>query len=105
MEEWLKRGGKAVVKVFRGEGYDECLNEMRARFNEVKVRKPEASRGRSTEIFLVGVGFKGAVDVQMGQERAEEEEEDRTVLVAEEKPKTKKKKKLDDLMDGMYGDM
>eukprot|EP00960_Hanusia_phi_P074366 768221-Hanusia_phi.AAC.17 len=54
---------------------------------QVKVRKPEASRGRSTEIFLVGVGFKGAVDVQMGQERAEEEEEDRTVLVAEEKPK------------------
>ena len=38
-------------------GYDECLALMRTKFDEVRMRKPAASRGRTNEAFLVGVGF------------------------------------------------
>ena len=51
--------GSFVVKVFQGEGFDDYLKEIRSLFNAVKVRKPEASRGRSREVYIVASGFKG----------------------------------------------
>jgi 23S rRNA (uridine2552-2'-O)-methyltransferase len=44
--------------VFQGEGFDELLKEMRSCFTKVVSRKPDSSRARSREIYLVGVGFK-----------------------------------------------
>ena len=55
----LASKGSFVVKVFQGEGFDEYLKEIRALFNIVKVRKPEASRGRSREVYIVAMGYKG----------------------------------------------
>ncbi len=55
----LRPKGAFVAKVFQGEGYDEYLKDVRSSFDKVLVRKPEASRPRSREVYLVGKGFKG----------------------------------------------
>lgn len=55
----LKKGGSFVVKVFQGEGSDEYIKACREKFSKVMIRKPEASRGRSREVYVLGQGFKG----------------------------------------------
>ena len=57
--EHLKRRGSLLVKVFQGSGFQEFLRLMRARFESVVTRKPEASRGRSSELYLLGKGHRG----------------------------------------------
>jgi len=51
----LKSKGSFLVKVFQGEGFDPFLKEMRTVFDSVKIRKPKASRGRSKEVYILGV--------------------------------------------------
>jgi 23S rRNA (uridine2552-2'-O)-methyltransferase len=55
----LKPGGSLLVKVFQGAGFTEFLAAMRKAFAKVGSRKPEASRGRSSEMYLLGKGLKG----------------------------------------------
>jgi len=55
----LRKGGDIVVKVFQGEGFDDYLRAIRGSFSKVLTRKPDASRARSREVYLVGRGFKG----------------------------------------------
>ncbi len=55
----LKSGGSYAVKVFQGDGSDAFLKDIRSSFKQVKIRKPAASRPRSREVFMVGLGFKG----------------------------------------------
>ncbi len=55
----LKPGGSLLVKVFQGAGFTEFLRVMRKAFATVGSRKPEASRGRSSEMYLLGKGLKG----------------------------------------------
>ena len=52
--KWLRRDGCLVVKVFQGEGFDAFRKQMREVFGAVDVRKPKASRDRSSEVFLLG---------------------------------------------------
>ena len=52
--EHLKSGGHFLVKVFQGAGYQEYLSELRSLFQTVQTRKPDASRNRSSEIYLLG---------------------------------------------------
>ncbi|MFR3708206.1 MAG: SAM-dependent methyltransferase [Enterobacter hormaechei] len=54
----LAPGGSFVVKVFQGEGFDEYLREIRSLFAKVKVRKPDSSRARSREVYIVATGRK-----------------------------------------------
>ena len=54
----LKPGGSLLVKVFQGAGFTEFLAAMRKAFTKVSSRKPEASRGRSSEMYLLGKGLK-----------------------------------------------
>ena len=54
----LKSGGYLLCKVFQGEGYDALLREMKQEFSQVVVRKPDASRARSREVYLLAKGFK-----------------------------------------------
>lgn len=54
----LKPGGSLLVKVFQGAGFTEFLGAMRKAFAKVSSRKPEASRGRSSEMYLLGRGMK-----------------------------------------------
>jgi len=52
----LNSGANFLVKVFQGRDFDAFLNAMRATFSRVVTRKPEASRNRSREIYLLGLG-------------------------------------------------
>ena len=54
----LREGGDFVVKLFQGEGFDAYLKELRSAFGEVRMRKPEASRGRSPEVYAVARNFR-----------------------------------------------
>lgn len=54
----LKKDGKFAVKVFQGEGFDQFVKDVRNAFKVVKVRKPDSSRSRSREVYLVATGFK-----------------------------------------------
>lgn len=54
----LQPQGSLVAKVFHGEGYDGLVQAFRANFRVVKPVKPKASRDKSSETFLVGLGLK-----------------------------------------------
>jgi len=49
----LRPGGALVVKIFQGEGYDDYFRELRSSFKKVVTRKPDASRSKSREVYLV----------------------------------------------------
>ena len=55
----LKKDGVFLAKVFQGEGFDQYLQQIRDSFKSVITRKPEASRARSREVYLLAKGFKG----------------------------------------------
>lgn len=55
----LAREGRFLVKVFQGEGFDDYLRSLRDSFARVVTRKPEASRARSREVYLLAEGFRG----------------------------------------------
>ncbi|PCJ90653.1 MAG: 23S rRNA (uridine(2552)-2'-O)-methyltransferase RlmE [Porticoccaceae bacterium] len=55
----LKPGGNFVAKVFHGEGFDQYILEVKSRFQRVATRKPDASRPRSREVYIVAKGLKG----------------------------------------------
>ncbi|MCZ4303514.1 23S rRNA methyltransferase [Zoogloeaceae bacterium G21618-S1] len=56
----LTPGGNFLVKVFQGSGFDEFRRAMQVAFRSVIVRKPAASRDRSAEVYLLGLGVKSA---------------------------------------------
>ena len=56
--DWLKPEGAFLVKVFQGYGYEDFVREMREVFRTVATRKPDASRDRSAEVYLLGKGLK-----------------------------------------------
>jgi 23S rRNA (uridine2552-2'-O)-methyltransferase len=56
----LRPGAYFLVKVFHGEGLREFEAQLKIDFASIKVRKPKASRARSSEIYLLAAGFKGA---------------------------------------------
>jgi 23S rRNA (uridine2552-2'-O)-methyltransferase len=54
----LRPEGALVCKVFHGSGYSQLVEAFKRGFRVVKVLKPKASRDRSAETFLVGIGPK-----------------------------------------------
>jgi 23S rRNA (uridine2552-2'-O)-methyltransferase len=52
--------GALVCKVFHGSGYSQLVKLFKERFKVVKPIKPKASRDKSAETFLVGIGLKAA---------------------------------------------
>lgn len=54
----MKPGGALVAKVFHGGGYDQLVKKFKETFRVVKPLKPKASRDKSSETFLIGVGLK-----------------------------------------------
>jgi 23S rRNA (uridine2552-2'-O)-methyltransferase len=55
----LKPGGALVAKVFQGEGFDDYYKDVRMVFSRVVTRKPDSSRARSREVYMVATGYKG----------------------------------------------
>ena len=54
----LKQNGSFVVKVFHGDGFEQYVQDIRNAFSTVRIRKPDSSRSRSSETYIVATGFK-----------------------------------------------
>ncbi len=54
----LKPEGALVTKVFHGSGYSQLVKLFKETFRVVKPLKPKASRDKSSETFIVGIGLK-----------------------------------------------
>lgn len=54
----LKPGGDLLMKVFQGAGFQELVQATRRQFTAVKLKKPEASRARSAEMYLLARKFR-----------------------------------------------
>ena len=54
----LSKQGCFLVKVFQGAGFEQYMKAMRESFQKVTTRKPDASRPRSREVYLLGRGLK-----------------------------------------------
>lgn len=52
---YLAKEGGMLIKLFQGEGFDLYLQEMRKMFKKVYISKPDASRDRSREVYLLGL--------------------------------------------------
>jgi len=61
---WLKPDGVFLVKVFQGVGFEDFRAQMRQAFEQVLIRKPEASRDRSNEVYLLG---RRPLAIQVGE--------------------------------------
>lgn len=57
-QQVLAPGGDMLVKVFQGSGFDELLAAMRGSFRRVVSRKPDASRSRSREVYLLARDYR-----------------------------------------------
>ena len=53
----LKQGGDLLIKVFQGSGFDPYLKELRQSFDKVLIRKPNASRPRSREVYVLARNY------------------------------------------------
>ena len=56
----LKFGGSFLLKLFHGQGSDAFLRDLKSRYRTVRVRKPEASRRRSSEVYVLAIGKRAA---------------------------------------------
>ena len=54
----MKPEGVFITKIFQGEGFDEFVLHVRTLFNTVSMRKPDASRAKSREVYMVAKGLK-----------------------------------------------
>ncbi len=58
VDQVLAPGGSFLVKVFQGEGFQEYRQALQERFTTLLTRKPEASRSRSKELYLLALNYK-----------------------------------------------
>jgi 23S rRNA (uridine2552-2'-O)-methyltransferase len=54
----LRPGGDLLTKVFQGRGFQPLVARLRGHFETVKLRKPNASRSRSAEVYVLARGFR-----------------------------------------------
>jgi 23S rRNA (uridine2552-2'-O)-methyltransferase len=52
----LRPEGTFLIKLFQGVGFDEYVRELRRRYAKVVIRKPDASRKRSPEVYALALG-------------------------------------------------
>lgn len=65
----LQPRGNFLVKTFQGAGYEELVDTLRRSFLHVYTRKPEASRSRSSEVYLLGKELRPAAGSRTAVER------------------------------------
>lgn len=56
-KQHLKEGGGLLVKVFQGDGFDLYVKTLRQCFQKVIIRKPDASRSASRELYVLARGY------------------------------------------------
>ena len=54
-----KPGGAFLIKLFQGTGFDDYVRGLRRRYEKVVIRKPDASRDRSREVYVIAKEFRG----------------------------------------------
>ena len=54
----LKPNGAVLIKTFQGAGFQELVEAARKSFKKVRFAKPDASRARSSELYLLASGFR-----------------------------------------------
>lgn len=54
----LKPNGVVLIKTFQGAGFQELVKTARQSFQKVRFAKPDASRARSSELYLLASGFR-----------------------------------------------
>ncbi|MCC5870893.1 MAG: RlmE family RNA methyltransferase [Gammaproteobacteria bacterium] len=59
-QQVLRPGGSLVVKLFHGAGFDAWVATARPLFAALRIRKPEASRAESREVYAVAEDFRPA---------------------------------------------
>jgi 23S rRNA (uridine2552-2'-O)-methyltransferase len=57
-QQILKKNGIFIAKLFQGEGFDEFVRNTRTVFNTVALKKPDASRAKSREVYLLAKGLQ-----------------------------------------------
>jgi len=57
-DQVLIRGGGFLAKIFQGEGFEEVLKTLKQKYTTVLIRKPDASRSRSPEVYLLAKGYR-----------------------------------------------
>lgn len=62
----LKLRGNFLVKTFQGTGFDELVATLRRSFVQLLTRKPDASRSRSSEVYLLGKGLRDGCAARAG---------------------------------------
>lgn len=55
-DQHLRPGGTFLIKLFQGAEFDQYIRDLRKRYAQVKVRKPDASRSRSSEVYALATG-------------------------------------------------
>lgn len=55
----LEPKGNLAMKVFQGPEYKQMLVDLKKKFRQVKTTKPPSSRKKSSEMYVIGLGFKG----------------------------------------------
>lgn len=55
VKHYLATNGMMLIKVFQGEGFDTCVLSIRKMFKKVTIQKPDASRDRSREVYILGL--------------------------------------------------
>jgi 23S rRNA (uridine2552-2'-O)-methyltransferase len=64
----LNDHGHYICKIFQGEDFPEFVQEVKDRFETVKVIKPKSSRTESREVFILGMGYRKPQDPQKTME-------------------------------------
>ena len=54
----LDNKGVFISKLFHGQGFDQFVLEVRKLFNKVSIVKPQSSRPKSKEVYIVAMGLK-----------------------------------------------
>ncbi len=62
----LRPGGDILIKIFQGAGMEAFRDELRRSFRKVTIRKPDASRARSREVYLLARDFRPQTGVAVG---------------------------------------
>jgi 23S rRNA (uridine2552-2'-O)-methyltransferase len=60
-DQHLRTGGSFLIKLFQGAEFDQYIRDLRKRYASVKVRKPDASRSRSPEVYAMAQGKLAAM--------------------------------------------
>jgi len=54
----LRPGGSFLSKIFHGSEFHQLLAEVKRRFRQTRVIRPEATRKQSREIYILAINFK-----------------------------------------------